>query len=127
MSLSTATVVSPISSTKEGFFWRRRIRLPGTIPRELSLSRRFRDFGVMNTIRTSSLRIASDNRVTSGLISVRILSQHSPLGIGLPWGPTGGGPRKGQTLSGAVFVRQWSSLRALLSTWLLVRANRLLG
>src|SRR3990170_7574940 len=127
MSLSTATVVSPISSTKEGFFWRRRIRLPGTIPSELSLSRRFRDFGVMNTIRTSSLRIASDNRVTSGLISVRILSQHSPRGIGLPWGHTGGCPRKVQTLSVTVLVRMCSNLQALLSIWLLSRSNRLLS
>src|SRR4030066_1160111 len=92
MSLSTATVVSPSSRTKEGFFWRRRTRLPGTIPREVSLSSRFLDFGVMNTIRTSSPRTASDKGVTSGLISVRILSQHSPRGIGLPWGQTGGGP-----------------------------------
>src|SRR4030066_1434923 len=127
MSLSTATVVSPISSTKEGFFWRRRIRLPGRIPRELSLSRRFRDFGVMNTIRTSSLRIASDNRVTSGLISVRILSQHSPRGIGLPWGHTGGCPRKVQPVSVTVLVRMCSNLQALLSTWLLSRSNRLLS
>src|SRR3990172_4283584 len=127
MSLSTATVVSPISRTKEGFFWRRRTRLPGTIPRELSLSSRFLDFGVMNTIRPSSPRTASDKRVTSGLISVRILSQHSPRGIGLPWGQTGGCPRNVQTISVTVFVRMCSNLQALLSTWLLSRSNRLLS
>jgi len=41
MSRSTATVVCPISSTKEGFRWRRRTLLPGTIPRAESFSRRF--------------------------------------------------------------------------------------
>jgi hypothetical protein len=126
MSLSTATVVSPISRTKEGFLCMRRIGLPGTIPRELSFSRRFLDFGVMKTIRTSSLRTASARRVTSGLISVRILSQHSPRGIGLPWGQTGGCPRNVQTLSVTVFVRMCSNLQAVLSTWLLSRSNRLL-
>src|SRR4030065_689186 len=84
MSLSTATVVSPISRTKEGFFWRRRTRLPGTIPRELSLSSRFLDFGVMNTIRTSSPRTASDKRVTSGLFLVRVLAHAFPPGVGEP-------------------------------------------
>ena len=41
----------------------------------------------------------SESLVTTGATSTLNFLQHSPRGIGLPWGQVGGCPRKVQTLS----------------------------
>ena len=81
---SMAISVSPTFTTQVGCFWCRRISLPGTIPREVNLSRSAWDFGVMNTIRASSPGRSSTSCVTSGVTSFLNFSQHAPRGIGLP-------------------------------------------